>query len=159
MPENPYDPMKDPEKYAEWLYDQQNKAKYEGRYQIGPDQQQNFFDQLIKMLNTGARAQVNANKEFAAANKLSAGASGALNRNTNYNSLLAQTQGVNELQRYFSDVNIRGKMAEDNMMLNEKQLMVQRDLAQNQQDDQFWNSLVLMLGEAAGGYAQGLAMK
>lgn len=140
------------------IYDQlttYDNANQESDYKIGEGEQQDFMDQLTKMISTQTQMSSNRASEAAAFNKASPSTQRATQRGIAYQGAQAGEQGAFDLQKFMATFNRQGtQMMQDNRFRQQG-----LDIAKQQADTNFWNQLMQILSPAAGGLGYSLGVK
>lgn len=121
-------------------------------FQIGEGEQQNLFDELLKMISTGTAQARNVSMEQSALSNASDAARQASLRGVDYRGGMAMEAGTTDLQKFIANYNRQGTQ----QAFQNKMAMKQFGLQQEALEGSLWQDLMGLLGggvNMAGAYA------
>jgi len=125
-------------------------------FQIGPDEQQSFWEQLMKVIGTQTATARNVATEQSVLSMASDPARAASLRGVDYRSGMALEKGGFDLMKWIEEYNRQGvQQAFQNRMAHK-----QYQLAKEAQEGSFWDDLMSILTPVVGGagYAFGQSL-
>jgi len=117
------------------------KNKYEGRYTIGEDEQQDLWSQLLRVLSTQREASLNTAREGLARGDASEATQRATMQGVNYDASLAQGQAGLNLEQFINEYNRQGMYQADQMKQKDRMINLQKE----SMDNSFWDQLTQLL--------------
>ena len=137
------------------IRDYQDKKKLTDpeSFQIGADEQQSFWEQMMKIIGTNTSTARNVSMEQAALSSSSDASRAASLRGVDYRSGMALEKGGFDLMKWISEYNRQGTQQAFSNKMAWNQYQLQKDAM----DTSFWQDLMGVLAPVAGGagYAMG----
>ena len=124
-------------------------------FQMTEEQQQDFFEQLVKMISTQQQLAANRAGELDAFNRASPATMRATQRGINYQGAMAAEQGGFDLNKWIMQYNREGTQIANQNWFMRQQLRLQKDA----QDQNFWDQLLGLMSPAVQGYGYAMGSK